>query len=47
MTTVTIILSLTGVALCIVGIIRDHPPLHSFGIFIAAISLVLAIITTM
>lgn len=47
MTIATIILSLIGVAICIVGIIRDRPPLQSLGILFTMISLVLAIVSTM
>lgn len=45
MTTVTIILSIIGVALCIVGIFKENSPLESLGVLFAMISLVLAIIS--
>ena len=45
MTTATIVLAVIGVAVCIWGVIKDNPPLHSLGVLIAAISLVLAIIS--
>ena len=45
MTIATIILSLIGVATCIVGIIREHPPLQSLGVFFTMISLALAIVS--
>jgi hypothetical protein len=47
MTIATIVLAVIGVAVCIWGIIKDNPSLHSLGILVAAISLVLAIIRTM
>ena len=45
MTIATIILSLIGVAICLVGVIKDKPSAQSLGILFTMVALILGIIS--